>query len=111
MTDGVAGDRVRGTLGKDPLVDQLLQLGVESEPAVADWEVHPRQPFVELRAEMNLLVILDTGRHPLDPNPQVAPKPVRIQVLAGEPAGPDDPCRLKCPENARGFINTERYFL
>jgi urea carboxylase-associated protein 2 len=66
--------------------------------------------LVELRAEMNLLVLLDTGQHPLDPNPTYAPKPVKISVWSGEPAGADDPCRLSRPENARGFINTERYF-
>jgi hypothetical protein len=66
---------------------------------------------VELRAEMNLLVILDTGQHPLDQNPHYAPKSVRIEVFPGEAAGSDDPCRIACPENTRGFINTERYFL
>jgi urea carboxylase-associated protein 2 len=67
--------------------------------------------YVELRAEMNLLVILDTGQHPLDPNPHYAPKAVRFSILQAAPASADDPCRLTCPENARGFINTERYFL
>jgi uncharacterized protein len=67
--------------------------------------------YVELRAEMNLLVILDTGQHPLDPNPQYAPKPVRFSVMQSMPADANDPCRLRCPENKRGFINTERYFL
>src|SRR5262249_46791597 len=66
---------------------------------------------VTLRAEMNVLVILDTGQHPLDPNPAYAPKPVKFSVLSGPPASPDDPCRLSRPENARGFVNTERYFL
>jgi len=65
---------------------------------------------VELRAEMNLLVILDTGQHPLDPNPKYDPKPVQFSVRRVAPAAADDPCRLSCAENARGFINTERYF-
>ena len=65
---------------------------------------------VELRAEMNLLVVLDTGQHPLDPSPLYAPRPVKISVSKGQPAGESDPCRLSRPENARGFINTERYF-
>jgi urea carboxylase-associated protein 2 len=65
---------------------------------------------VTLRAEMNLLVILDTGQHPLDPNPLYAPKSVRFSISKSEPVGADDPCRLSRPENARGFINTERYF-
>jgi urea carboxylase-associated protein 2 len=66
---------------------------------------------VALRAEMNLLVILDTGQHPLDPNPQYAPKPAKFSVRIAPPVAADDPCRLSRPENERGFINTERYFL
>jgi len=66
--------------------------------------------FVKLRAEMNLLVILDTGQHPLDPNPQYAPKSVKFSIREAAPVAMDDPCRLSRPENARGFINTERYF-
>ena len=66
--------------------------------------------FVSLRAEMNLLVILDTGQHPLDPNPTYAPKPVKFSVQEALPAA-DDLCRVSRPENARGFINTARYFL
>ena len=67
--------------------------------------------FVTLRAEMNLLVVLDTGQHPLDPNPAYQPKPVRFSVREALPVAVDDPCRISCPENGRGFINTERYFL
>lgn len=67
--------------------------------------------YLTLRAEMNVLVILDTGPHPLDPNPRYEPKPVKFSVRDANPAGPDDACRLSRPENARGFINTERYFL
>jgi hypothetical protein len=66
---------------------------------------------VTLRAEMNLLVILDTGQHPLDPHPTYAPKPVKFSVHHALPVAADDSCRLSRPENARGFINTERYFL
>ncbi len=60
---------------------------------------------------MNVLVILDTGQHPLDPNPVYDPRPVRFKVGQATPPGPDDPCRISRPENERGFINTERYFL
>jgi hypothetical protein len=31
--------------------------------------------------------------------------------MRSAPMMDDDPCRLSRPENARGFINTERYFL
>ncbi len=67
--------------------------------------------YVELRAEMNTLVVLDTCQHPLDPDPEYDPKPVVVSIRRVPPPAPDDPCRLSRPENARGFINTERYFL
>jgi uncharacterized protein len=67
--------------------------------------------YVELRAEMNVLTILNTCQHPLDPNPGVAPKPVLLSLRRAEAVAPDDPCRLSRPENGRGFTLTERYFL
>jgi urea carboxylase-associated protein 2 len=67
--------------------------------------------FVELRAEMNILVILNTCPHPLDPNPRYEPKPVRLSVRQVPVPGADDPCRVSRAENGRGFTLTERYFL
>jgi uncharacterized protein len=66
---------------------------------------------VELRAEMNVLMILNTCQHPLDPNPSYEPKGVRISVRKAVPPRADDPIRLGRPENVRGFTLTERYFL
>jgi hypothetical protein len=67
--------------------------------------------YVELRAEMNVLMVLDTGQHPLDPAPQYAPAAVRVAVKRNAADSAVDACRMACPENTRGFINTERYFL
>ncbi|HEY3840227.1 MAG TPA: urea amidolyase associated protein UAAP1 [Bryobacteraceae bacterium] len=66
--------------------------------------------YVELRAEMNVLMVLDTGQHPLNPGRSYDPKPVHFSVRQAAPVAADDPCRVSCPENGRGFINTERYF-
>ncbi len=66
---------------------------------------------VELRAEMNVLVILNTCPHPLDPAPAYVPRPVTVTVQRVPPPAADDLCRVSCPENGRGFILTERYFL
>jgi uncharacterized protein len=66
--------------------------------------------FVELRAEMNVLVVLNTCQHPLDPNPEYRPKPVQVAIRRVGLATDDDPCRLSRPENGRGFTLTERYF-
>lgn len=65
---------------------------------------------VELRFEMRTLVVLNTCPHPLDPATTYAPGPVRLEVLDGEPAGPDDPCRLSRSENGRAYLNTETYY-
>ena len=67
--------------------------------------------FVELRAEMNVLTVLNSCQHPLDPNPRYDPKPMHLSIRKVPLPSPDDPCRLSRPENARGFILTERYFL
>ena len=67
--------------------------------------------FVDLRAEMNTLVILNTCIHPLDPSPIYAPKPVNLTIYTSPPPGTDDYCRNFRPENQRGFKLTERYFL
>jgi uncharacterized protein len=66
--------------------------------------------FVELRAEMNTLVVLSNTPHPLDPGTEYAPKPVALRIASGAPASQEDPCRLSRPENARGFSLTESYF-
>jgi len=76
---------------------------------------HPRNSMsrsqVELRAEMNVLLILNTCPHPLDPNPKYEPKPVRLSIRKSPPPGAADLCRRFRPENTRGFTLTERYFL
>lgn len=67
--------------------------------------------FVDLRAEMNTLVVLNTCLHPLDSAPLYAPQPVHLTVFTSAPPAADDECRRSCAENERGFILTERYFL
>ena len=71
----------------------------------------PPDAFVDLRAEMNTLVVLNTCIHPLDPSPTYSPKPVKLTIYSSPPPGPDDFCRNFRPENQRGFTLTERYFL
>lgn len=66
---------------------------------------------VDLRFEMNTLVVLQTCPHPLDPTENWSPKPVLLEVFPGKGAVPaDDPCRLSRPENGRAFENTENYY-
>jgi urea carboxylase-associated protein 2 len=62
--------------------------------------------YVDLRAEMNVLVFLSNCAHPLAPG-VVAPAPVELVRWASPAAGPDDFCRNSCEEAIRGFQNTD----
>lgn len=66
---------------------------------------------VDLRLEMNTLVVLNTCQHPLDPDPMYHPRSVRLEVFASPPPAADDACRNSRPENVRAFVNTENYHL
>jgi len=70
----------------------------------------PAGAYVELRAEMNVLVVLAAVPHPLDPARTYVPRPVELRIERGAPPGPDDPCRVSRAETRRAFENTERYF-
>jgi hypothetical protein len=65
---------------------------------------------VELRFEMDVLVVLATAPHALDPKPEYQPAAVRLTARHVGAAPADDACRNACPQNQRGFINTERYY-
>jgi len=67
--------------------------------------------LVDLRFEMNTLVVLNTCQHPLDPDPAYHPRPVKLEVYATLPPTKEDICRNSRPENARAFINTENYYV
>lgn len=67
--------------------------------------------YVELRAEMDTLVVIDTGMHPLNPSKEYLRKPVKVELLPCEFSEADDPCFIWCPENGHGFINTADYNL
>lgn len=63
--------------------------------------------YVELRFEMDTLVVLSTAPHPLSPSPVYAPGGVAIVAWHSGVAGAADHCRLSCAENQRGYANTE----
>jgi urea carboxylase-associated protein 2 len=101
-------------LGKEDLVPNVnffSKVVVGDEGEFAFVSNHSRAgSHVDLRAEMNVLVVLTAVAHPLDPSPTYAPRGVELIVSECLPPGPDDSCRLSRPEAARAFENTERYF-
>lgn len=62
--------------------------------------------YLELRAEVDVLLVLSNTPHPLDPSPVYAPPPVDLLIRQAPPVAADDPCRVGRPETARGFAKT-----
>jgi uncharacterized protein len=100
-------------LGKRDLVANLnffVRVGVDQDGALG-WVAGNSRPgaAVELRFEMDTLVVLSNTPHPLDPSPTYRPATIELVVSNGPPARQDDPCRLSRPENGRGFALTAAY--
>jgi urea carboxylase-associated protein 2 len=76
------------------------------------WNSGRKRPgdFVDLRAEMNLVLVLSNCSHPLDPaRPAVSGPVTLIRHRAPSPAH-DDPCRTTSPEIVRAFEFTDRLY-
>jgi len=76
------------------------------------WDGSRKRPrdFVDLRAEMNLVVVLSNCAHPLDPGGPAASAPVTLIRHRPRAAAPDDLCRTLSPEAARAFVFTDQLF-
>lgn len=62
--------------------------------------------YVDLRAEMDILVFVSNCPHPLAPG-DYAPGPVGLMLWKSPPAEAEDFCRTSCEEARRGFDNTD----
>jgi hypothetical protein len=93
-----------------PNVNFFVRVGVAEDGALA-WVRDNSRPgaAVELRFEMETLVVLTNTPHPLDPATAYHPAPVALAISDGPAAGAEDPCRLSRPENGRGFALTAAY--
>jgi urea carboxylase-associated protein 2 len=93
-----------------PFISFFAPVGVRQDGSF-DWYEDRRRPgdFVDLRAEMDLMVALSNCPHPLDPNPVYAPLPVDIVRFRAEIAT-DDICRTATAEAIRAFENTDAAF-
>jgi urea carboxylase-associated protein 2 len=76
------------------------------------WQEGRKRPgdFVDLRAEMNLIVVASNCPHPLDPARPAASGSVTLIKHRAAAAAVDDPCRTASPEAARAFAFTDRLF-
>jgi len=113
--DGMLSELANYGLGRRDLmmnVNFFSKVKVHPDGALKFIENHSSaNDAIELRAEMNVLVILNTCQHPMTPEATYAQRPVKLAIHKVAAPGPDDICRNSCPENGRGFTLTEQYFI
>ena len=66
---------------------------------------------VDLRFEMDTLVVMHTCPHPMNTAADYPRRPVRYQIRKAAPVQDDDFCMNSRPENRRGFQNNAIYHL
>ena len=93
-----------------PCVNFFAPVEVDGEGRFA-WHGDLRRAgdFVDLRAEMELWIVLSNAGHPLDPERARVPQPVDVLRFVPPPPASDDACRNAGGEAARAFEFTERH--
>lgn len=98
--------------------DMAANLNLFSKVAVneqGDLQYHANHSqagdYIELRFEMDTLVLLHTCPHPLNEEKDYPRKPVAYQIGQAEAVADDDYCMNYRPENQRGFANNEIFHL
>ncbi|MFE8070340.1 urea carboxylase-associated family protein [Marinobacteraceae bacterium S3BR75-40.1] len=76
---------------------------------VSDYS-HPGAA-VDLRFEMDTLVILHTCPHPMNPADEYPVGRLRYQLFRAAPVSDADPCKTSSPEATRAFANNALYHL
>lgn len=66
---------------------------------------------IDLRFEMDTLVIMHTCPHPMNPAEQYPAKPIQYELRKAAAVAGDDICMTHCEENRRGFQNNALYHL
>lgn len=112
--DGLLVELGKWGLGKRDVVPNanFFSKAVADEAGRLHFDETNSRPgaYVDLRFEMNVLVVLSAAPHPLDSRPDYAPGDVMLTAWKSGTPGADDVCRNSCAENQRGFYQTEILF-
>jgi urea carboxylase-associated protein 2 len=95
-----------------PNVNFFSKVATDVDGRLAFVPDHARTgDLIDLRAELDVLVILTTCHHPMDTAAAYGPKPVKLQLWRSDPPAADDYCRTYRPENDRALYNAELFSL
>jgi uncharacterized protein YcgI (DUF1989 family) len=111
-------DNLRGAAAKfglsrrdvAPAISLFSPVAVDERGCVRWRGNPPAGAMLELRAEMNLLAVLSNTPHALSPV-QEASGPISYTIWRAPAATSEDLCRNFTEEAARGFFNTDRFFV
>lgn len=92
-----------------PAVTFFAPVAIEDGRAVWRDGVVQKGDFVDLRAELDILVVVSNCPHPLAPDTDFAPGPIEAIIFRPPPPGEDDLCRTATAEAARAFENNAAY--
>ena len=100
-----------GMAGRDvgPGLSFFKGVRAESDGALTWIGAAPAGSFVELRAEMPLVVVIANVPHPLDPRPEYTCSTLEVLAWSGPGTAASDPLRTASPEAERAFLNTDDY--
>ena len=92
-----------------PCINFFAPVSVDAQGQFA-WQADRRAggDFVDLRAEMDLWIIVSNAGHPLDPALAASPGSIDLMRFAVPPPLANDICRIG-PEAGRAFALTERH--
>ena len=92
-----------------PVITFFAAVGVEGDKCVWRDGIVRSGDFIDLRAELDVIVAISNCPHPLAPDKVFAPGPVDAIVFAAPETAKDDLCRTATAEAARGFENNALY--
>lgn len=92
-----------------PVITFFAAVSVEGDSCVWRDGMIQSGDFVDLRAELDVIVAISNCPHPLAPDKVFAPGPVDAIVFAAPEIAKDDLCRSATAEAARGFENNALY--
>lgn len=93
-----------------PSVSFFKQVRVEDDGELCFEADGSAGAFIELRAELPLIVLVANAPHRLDPRPQYTCSPLEVLAWKGEATGPQDPLWHSSPELRRALENTLDYW-
>jgi len=92
-----------------PSVSFFQGVRVEDDGALAWQGTAGPGTYVDLVAEMPLIVLVANVPHPLDPRTDYVVGPLRVHAWRSAPSGPSDEHHGASPERERAYLNTTDY--